>query len=51
VVLKISRNTLSFKSFEAAEATIAAIELHRMLKKDKSKMQEKLRNSFMSLLE
>ena len=29
----ITKYTLGFKSFEAAEATIAGIELHRMLKK------------------
>jgi putative transposase len=29
----ITKYTLGFKSFEAAEATIAGIELHQMLKK------------------
>lgn len=30
---RITKSTLGFKSFESAEATIAGIELHRMLKK------------------
>ena len=32
-IKNITKYTLDFKSFEAAEATIAGIELHRMLKK------------------
>ncbi|WP_245183426.1 IS6 family transposase [Legionella israelensis] len=32
-IKNITKYTLGFKSFEAAEATIAGIELHRMLKK------------------
>lgn len=32
-IKRITKYTLGFKSFETAEATIAGIELHRMLKK------------------
>ena len=32
-IKNITKYTLGFKSFEAAEATIVGIELHRMLKK------------------
>ncbi|MGX5056850.1 DDE-type integrase/transposase/recombinase, partial [Enterobacter asburiae] len=32
-VKRITKSTLGFKSFKSAEATIAGIELHRMLKK------------------
>ena len=32
-IKNITKYTLGFKSFESAEATIAGIELHRMLKK------------------
>ena len=33
VIKNMTKYTLGFKSFEAAEARIAGIELHRMLKK------------------
>ena len=33
VIKNMTKYTLGFKSFEAAEVTIAGIELHRMLKK------------------
>lgn len=33
-IKNITKYTLGFKSFEAAEATIAGIELHRILKKE-----------------
>ena len=36
-IKNITKYTLGFKSFEAAEATIAGIELHRMLKKGQMK--------------
>ena len=36
-VKSITKYTLGFKSFESAEATIAGIELHRMLKKGQMK--------------
>ena len=36
-IKNITKYTLGFKSFEAAEATIAGIELHRMLKKGQLK--------------
>ncbi len=36
-IKNITKYTLGFKSFEAAEATIAGIELHRMLKKEQLK--------------
>ena len=32
-IKNVTKYTLGFKSFEAAEATIAGIELHRMLRK------------------
>ncbi|NIH45813.1 DDE-type integrase/transposase/recombinase [Enterobacter asburiae] len=32
-IKRITKSTLGFKSFESAEATIAGIEVHRMLKK------------------
>jgi len=36
-IKNITKYTLGFKSFESAEATIAGIELHRMLKKGQMK--------------
>ncbi len=36
-IKNITKYTLGFKSFEAAEATIAGIELHRMLNKGQMK--------------
>jgi putative transposase len=36
-IKNITKYTLGFKSFEAAEATISGIELHRMLKKGQLK--------------
>lgn len=41
-IKNITKYTLGFKSFEAAEATIAGIELHRMLKKGQLKTADKL---------
>ncbi|ATF95431.1 Uncharacterised protein [Cedecea neteri] len=32
-IKRITKSTLGFKSFASAEATIAGVELHRMLKK------------------
>ena len=37
-IKNITKYMLGFKSFESAEATIAGIELHRMLKKDSWRM-------------
>jgi putative transposase len=37
LIKNITKYMLGFKSFEAAEATIAGIELHRMLKKGQTK--------------
>lgn len=39
-IKNITKYTLGFKSFESAEATIAGIELHRMLKKGQMKNTE-----------
>ena len=39
-IKNITKQTLGFKSFEAAEATISGIELHRMLKKGQMKKAE-----------
>ena len=36
-IKKITQYTLGFKSFEAAQATLSGIELHRMLKKGQMK--------------
>ncbi len=41
-IKNITKYTLRFKSFEAADATIAGIELHRMLKKGQLESAEKL---------
>ena len=41
-IKNITKYTLGFKSFEAAEATIARIELHRMLKKGQLEHLEEL---------
>jgi len=39
-IKKVTKYTLGFKSFESAEATIAGIELHRMLKKGQMENSE-----------
>ena len=41
-IKKVTKYTLGFKSFESAEATIAGIELHRMLKKGQMKNSENI---------
>ena len=41
-IKNITKYTLGFKSFESAEATIAGIELHRMLKKEQMEHMEEI---------
>ena len=42
-IKNITKYTLGFKSFKAAQATIAGIELHRMIKTDRHVYPNKIK--------